>query len=153
LCGQADALGDAGDEETALVLDEAVARTRRILKARLGPPETRKEIAAAAVGLAQAAEALEEEGDSEAAGLFCRFAARLLAILDGRTGPCDLRRGPRDSYQKSRERGTGNRERENLPKKQLRQAPPQTAENKGKNGDLRFEIRENREGGANNYTR
>ena len=93
--GQADGLGDAGDEEAALVLDECCCRTRAILAARCGPPPTEREIAAAAVGLAAAAEALAAAGDAEAAGLFARTAERLGAILDGRTTPWYGPRGPR----------------------------------------------------------
>jgi hypothetical protein len=85
--GAADELGDAGDEEAALVLDHCGCRARRIIKARYGPPPTQDRIAAAAAGLLATALALEEAGDPEASGLFGRAAEALAAILDGRRGP------------------------------------------------------------------
>ena len=101
--GAADELGDAGDEEAALVLDHCGCRARRIIKARYGPPPTQDRIAAAAAGLLATALALEEAGDPEASGLFARAAEGLAAILDGRFLSRDARRGPRlQPYRKQR---------------------------------------------------
>jgi len=83
----ADSLGDAGDEEAALVLDRLACRTRSILMARGGPPPTADLIARSAVAAAEVAEALEALGDQEAAGEYSRAAGRLGAILRRRRSP------------------------------------------------------------------
>jgi hypothetical protein len=93
--GTADALGDAGDEEAALVLDECSARADRIVRARAGPPPTEHEIMGAVLALQATAEALDEAEDGEAAGLFEEAAGRLAALLDRRSGHPDWRKGPR----------------------------------------------------------
>lgn len=85
--GAADTLGDVGDEEAALVLDECSSRAQAILKSRVGPPPTEHEIMGSVLALEETAEILDGEGDGEAAALFAETAGRLAALLEARRMP------------------------------------------------------------------
>jgi hypothetical protein len=117
----ADALGDLGDEEAALILDACTCRTKEILAARIGPPPTSDLIAAAAVSLRTLAETLHDRGDHEAETVFGQAAEGMAAILDARTprpALAEMRRELR--RQKGRERAAtlgGRRFRRNAKKR------------------------------------
>jgi hypothetical protein len=84
----ADALGDAGDREAALILDEAAARSRGVLAGRAGQGEKSEKCLRAAIQLCRdSAETLCDADDPEAAMIFAEALGRVNSLLDARAGP------------------------------------------------------------------